>query len=317
MPQYKRKLKKGLRWYYKFDYQGRTYHSEAIYLTKQEAAKAEREKREEAEYQSGSRIKNKEITLLELINERLDYLKAAKTEKYYEESKFYFKKLFEYLGNIPVVDIEKSKMQKFLVEQSLHQKSRGNDNYAVNAMIRSYKALFTHGIKILEMPISNPCLGISFFPVKEHIKYIPTDEEIEKVLKQCNDRQRLLIEFVRDTGCRISEALNLRRRDVFKGYVILYTRKSKSGNLRPREAKFDTSKFEMPINQEERVFKEWKDAPRFLLNKTNGKWNWHNLRHRFASKLSQSNTPIFEIMCLLGHSNLETTQNYLQLLPKS
>ncbi|HDY87954.1 MAG TPA: site-specific integrase [bacterium] len=66
-------------------------------------------------------------------------------------------------------------------------------------------------------------------------------------------------------------------------------------------------------------FTRWGEHPRFLEKyvKKSGQesWNWHNLRHRFASKLSKEGRPLFEIMALLGHSNLSTTQNYLQLLP--
>jgi integrase len=98
---------------------------------------------------------------------------------------------------------------------------------------------------------------------------------------------------------------------------VLYTRKSKSSNLKPRDVKFDTSKFYKNKDENEKVFSYWSGIPRFLFKMTKGKWNWHNLRHRYASKLSQNNTPIFEIMCLLGHSKIETTQNYLQLLHKS
>jgi site-specific recombinase XerD len=43
-------------------------------------------------------------------------------------------------------------------------------------------------------------------------------------------------------------------------------------------------------------------------------WTWHNLRHKYASELCRKGVPLFEIMNLLGHSNLKTTQNYLQLL---
>ncbi len=44
MGQYKRKLKKGVRWFYSGQYMGNKYHSEAIYLSKTECTKAEREK---------------------------------------------------------------------------------------------------------------------------------------------------------------------------------------------------------------------------------------------------------------------------------
>ena len=314
MAQYPRKLKRGVRWFYKFSFNGQLYRSKAIYLNKLDAKKAELEMFKEVENKAGKVSDNSNMLLLDLINERLDFVKATKTNKYYIESRHYLKILLDHFGNISVQNITKGAIQKLFIEQSKIQKKRKRDNYVVNAMIRTYKALFFYGINYHDLEIKNPCLGIEMFPIKKRIKYIPTDSEIQEVLEKCDVNQRLLIEFVRDTGCRISEALYLRRRDVFDGYVILYTRKTKSGNLTPREAKFDTTTLILPNEPDERVYSSWNALPRFLARNTKGKWNWHNLRHRFASLLSKNNTPIFEIMSKLGHKNIETTQNYLQLL---
>ena len=317
MPQYKKQLKRGDRWFYKFSYQGRIFRSNAVYLTKQDARKAEIKELNEAENEIkvSSEHTNNDILLLDLINQRLDYLQAAKTKKYYTENKRFFKILFEYLGNIQVVDVRKADIQRLLIEESKSQKMKNNDNYIVNAMLRSFKSMFNYGILILDIKVTNPCLGLEFFSIEKKMKYIPTETEINTVLANCSKDQKRLLEFVRDTGCRISEALNLRRKDVFDGYVILHTRKSKSGNLMPREAKYDISKIFLSEVLEDKIFAQWSEEPKFLSRKTLGKWNWHNLRHKYASLLSKNNTPIFEIMSRLGHSNIKTTQHYLQLLP--
>lgn len=72
------------------------------------------------------------------------------------------------------------------------------------------------------------------------------------------------------------------------------------------------------VESEVRVFKRWNDNPKFLEKKIRKlqqkEWNWHNLRHRYASSLSKQGKPLFEIMTLLGHSQMSTSQNYLQLL---
>ena len=314
MPQYKKILKRGVRWFYKFSFQGKIYRSNAIYYSKQDAKKAESIEYNSVEKKQGIVISDSEMYLQDLINERLDYIKVAKSEKYYIESKRYLKLFYEYFGNISIYDLSRGDVQKYLLSQAEQCKSHHKDNYSVNAMLRCYKALFFYGIKFLDLNINNPCTGINFFSINRRIKYIPSDTEISEVLEKCNAEQRLLVEFVRDTGCRISESLNLRRRDVFDGYVILYTRKSKSSNLMPRKVKFDTSRFDLDTPLDIRIFKSWEEVPKFLSKKTNGKWNWHNLRHRYASILSNDGLPLFEIMTLLGHSNLETTQKYLQLL---
>ncbi len=67
------------------------------------------------------------------------------------------------------------------------------------------------------------------------------------------------------------------------------------------------------------LFNQWSVYTRYLVKKLcklkHPYWAFHSLRHRFASLLSKKNTPIYEIMSLLGHSSIETTQIYLQLLP--
>jgi integrase/recombinase XerD len=312
MPQYKKTLRRGIRWYFKFTYEGETYFSKAIYKTQSEARKAESIRFNEAEIVCNDNGMN-DINLLELINQRLDYVQAAKSEKYYEENKYYLTMLYKEFGEISVKSINSALILNLLIKFSVEQKKNGFDNYSVNALLRISKALFNHGIRFLKLNITNPCIGIDFFPVKKKIKYIPTDEEINQVLSSCNPEQKQLLEFVRDTGCRISEALNLRSEDVFNGYVILYTKKSKFGNLVPRKARYDTSKLPKP-NENGFIFYHWGEEPKFLTRKNDGKWSWHNLRHRFASILSKKGIPVFEIMVALGHSNLETTQRYLQLL---
>jgi integrase len=313
MPQYSRKLAKGIRWYYKFTYEGETYFSKTIFKSQLEAKRAENQRFKDVEKDAKS-TGIVDIDLLELINQRLDYVQAAKSEKYYQETKYYLGMLLNKIGNESVKSISSAIILNILIEYSKKQKQKNMDNYAVNALLRASKALFNHGIRFQKLDILNPCIGIEFFPVNKKLKYIPSDKEIEELLNLCTLEQKQLVEFVRDTGCRISEALNLRSEDIFDNYVVLYTRKSRNGDMVPRKAKYNYSKLPLP-DENGKVFHYWAEEPKFLSRKTKSKWCWHNLRHRFASIHSKKGTPIFEIMSLLGHSNIETTQKYLQLLP--
>lgn len=129
----------------------------------------------------------------------------------------------------------------------------------------------------------------------------------------------LLIDFVKDTGCRISEALRITDNDILETNIVLYTKKSRNSDLVPRKVPKPECIKDIRIESDKRLFNRWSDVPRFLEDKVRElkqrNWNWRNLRHRFASRLSKEGKPLFEIMSLLGHSNLKTTQNYLQLLP--
>ena len=149
-----------------------------------------------------------------------------------------------------------------------------------------------------------------------HLKYIPSDADIQAVKDKSSLIQNFLIDFVDQTGCRIMEAIRFRYQDTDGDLITLWTRKSKNSNLMPRRIpKPDCLTDKKGKGQ---VFTEWTSYPRFLEEKVKlldqTKWNWHNLRHRRASLWANQGMNTFEIMTRLGHTNLQTTQRYLQLL---
>lgn len=318
MAQYSRKLKRGIRWWYKFDLNGKTYFSKAIYLSKIEARKAENLQYETISSQARNTSQKVILSLLEAVNSRLDYVKVKKSKRYYVENQSYYKILLEHLGNVPLENIRKNDISSLLLKMSIDAQSKGFDNYKINSMLRITKALFNHSIDEFDLHFKNPCIGIKPFSVKRKLKYIPPDEDIDIVLNTCDPEERLLIEFVRDTACRINEALRLTGNDIQKDFVILYTKKSRNSDLVPRKVPIPSCLKNITIENKELLFKRWQTYPRFLEDKIKilklNTWSWHNLRHRKASKMSKEGVPLFDIMCFLGHSNLTTTQGYLQQL---
>jgi site-specific recombinase XerD len=319
MAQYQRRVKAGLRWFYKFNFQGVTHRSQCIYLTKTEANRAERKKHDELDQKLRNPDLQADFGLLEAINERLDYVKVKKSKSYYRDNIRYLNILYKQLGNIPLTKVSKAAIEDLLLDKSNSQQDIERDNYVVNAMLRLYKALFGYIIGKHNLTLKNPCDSIEFFSVTKKLKYIPSDNDIQAVLELCDEEQKLLIKTVRDTGARINEALRMWGKDILEQNIVLYTRKSNNSDLVPRKVPKPDYFNMITIQSDERLFKRWSDVPRFLEDKVREleqqNWSWHNLRHRFTSKLSKEGKPLFEIMMLLGHSNLKTTQNYLQLLP--
>lgn len=318
MAQYSRKLKKGIRWWYKFDCNNKTYFSSAEYLTKNEAKKAENAKYEEVSSQAQNPSEKPNLSLLEAINERLDYVHVKKSKNYYKDNKRYYSALLNRLGDVPISSITRKDINDFLFEHATKAKEKGRDNYAVNYMLNLFKALFNYAIENHELQMRNPCSGITHFSVKKKLKYIPSNADIEAVRKLCSFEQKLLIDFVAETGARINEPLKVTGKDIFDDYVILYTKKSRNSNVVPRKVPKPECIKDIILELDERLFKRWADTPKFLERKIQylkqKNWNWHNLRHRRASLWSKQGLPLYEIMSRLGHSNLATTQKYLQLL---
>ena len=185
MPQYQRKVKAGLRWWYKLSFEGKLYHSKAIYLTKNEAKRAEAEHLALLDRKRRNPRQKPVLSLLEIINERLDYVQVRKSRAYYKENKRYYTKLLEHFDNVSITGISKLDIQEFLLSISKESKIQNKDNYSVNAMLNIYKALFNYAIDNHDLNMRNPCAGIKHFPVRKKFKYIPSDEDIEDVKSLC------------------------------------------------------------------------------------------------------------------------------------
>jgi len=314
---YTRRLKKrGSRYFYSGQYLNVKYHSKAIYISRKEARIAEADRIREIDEQA--RNPKNDIGLKTLITKRLDYLLERKSKIYYKENRLYFKKLLDLTGDISVSEVSKEQIIQALSDYSQDLKKRKKTNQKVNGMIRCLKALFNFGIDLYDLNIKNPVKGVKPYSIDVKTKRIPTNAEIEAVKEICDKPERFLIDFCQETGCRINEALRLEKKDIGEDFIILYTRKSRNSNLTPR--KIPKPKCLNRRLRKGKIF-YWETTPRFLEKRVKKlkqkRWGWHSLRHKFASEHSHKGTPIFELMSLLGHSSLKTTQNYLQLLSLS
>ena len=109
---------------------------------------------------------------------------------------------------------------------------------------------------------------------------------------------------------KLGECIVLCYEDVHEDYVTLYTRKSQNSQRTPRHLPRPEC---ISTGGKGKAFKH-NAYPRFLEKKVkelkHPKWNWHSLRRRRAS-IWAKDKPLFEIMMLLGHNQIATTQRYL------
>jgi len=231
-----------------------------------------------------------------------------------------FKRLLKDVGDVQLDAIKRPMIHQFLINESKRLKKAGKGNYEVNAELRYIRALFNYAINDLEVLDINPAKKIGFYPIDKKLKYVPSESDFELVYQEAHRQQQGLIMFVKESGCRISEALRAKGSDIdlHMDLLTLWTRKKKNSDLTPRRIPLPDVLREYKCADDEKLFDEWVKNPRFIekiCKKIKIKvFGWHAYRHRKASILAKNNVPLVEIMAILGHDNIEVTQIYLRVL---
>jgi integrase len=296
-----------------------------------EAKRAEAIKKEELENPPPSVETPTDMGFLELANLRLDYVQAYKCNSYYLEHCYLVKRLMKIWNGLECGEITTRMVQDYLIR-------RGKDSaFAANRDLRYLRATFNFGIKQCLIK-ANPTNGLEFMPVERRLKYVPSKEDVAKVLLAANmDVQDYLVAIM-DTMGRMSEINRLTWGDVDfeRRWLVLYTRKKKGGHLTPRKVPMTTRLSQMLLKRhttrdQEKPWVFWRqywsrkagkfvDGPyqdrkaimRILCQKAGVKYfRFHALRHFGASVLDSINVPIEDIQRILGHENRTTTEIYL------
>ena len=171
-------------------------------------------------------------------------------------------------------------------------------------------------------------------PIKKAPKKLPkvlTKEEIRTIIKSINnEKHKLIIKLLYSTGLRVSELINLRRKDIDVNERIVYVYGGKGNKDRKtiigESLLIDLLKYYSNTNfKTEYVFegrkgKYSKKSVQAILKKAGKtigkKVTPHMLRHSFATHLLEQGTSLRVIQELLGHSNLRTTQIYTKVSTK-
>lgn len=121
-------------------------------------------------------------------------------------------------------------------------------------------------------------------------------------------------------GLRISEIINLEPRDINMKEKKIFIRQGKGGKDRvvPLPKGFKQKHYSMlPIKIGIRALQDALKmaAGRSGLIKNKPDVHFHSLRHGFGSQMAKKGVPIHHIRTLMGHSNISTTNVYLELNP--
>ena|GEM_PF-2554745 len=164
---------------------------------------------------------------------------------------------------------------------------------------------------------------------------VPSEEIIQKIIDQANIFYSVLFEFLRDTGCRTIEVVELKVEDLRENVLTVHT--AKAGGLATRQLKISDSLLE---KLKRHVIKCRKTGYLFERNGRCLKENrmrkaiikyrrrvvekygireaenvhLHTFRHYYASRVYQETKDLVLVKSLLGHSNIKSTEIYTHVV---
>jgi len=201
-----------------------------------------------------------------------------------------------------------------------------------NRRIRTLKALWNwHKAEL----IGNPWQAVKPFPEEEFVKYVPSKDDVAKVLAAATQQERDILTFISYTGARLSEVLHLKWEDVLDSAIRLWTHKSRNGSKTSRLVPVGYTLHDVLA----RLHPLSEGSPYVFVNPaTHGpyrrnqpsichmlkrlcreagvrEFGFHALRHYFASMLISTNkATVCDVQHVLGHQRATTTDTYLRSL---
>lgn len=314
-----------------------TRYTNAWFKTKKDALKAEAERKEEITNPKPAVIAQTDMGFLELVNKKLDHVKAYNTESHYWDFFYNARRWIKSWGKLNCKEVSREIVQKFILERSKVSACAANQD------LRHLRSAFNYGKKN-ELIDVNPTYGIEFLPIEKRIKYVPSSQDIDKLIDVADPDTQDYLWTVRETMARISEVNRLTWNDINleERYVVLYTRKKKGGHLTSRkvpmtEKLYDVLSKRFSLRDKTKQWVFWytyssrklgkvvsgpymdrKDIMWDLCEKAGVRYfRFHALRHAGASIMENSNVPIGAIQRILGHENRSTTEIYLHSLGMS
>jgi len=149
-----------------------------------------------------------------------------------------------------------------------------------------------------------------------------TEEEFTRLLKKTkkpHHKVAYLLGF--GAGLRISEIVNLESRhiDINERKIFVEQGKGSKDRVVPlpkgfKEKHLSLIPIKIGIRALQKAFKTHAKNAGLLNDKPS--LHFHSLRHGFATNAISKNIPIHHVRTLMGHSNISTTNVYLEMNPK-
>lgn len=147
------------------------------------------------------------------------------------------------------------------------------------------------------------------------------EEEFGKLIKSTKKEEHKLAFLLGfGSGMRVSEIIKLQKADINlrDKKIFIHQGKGKKDRIVPvpkgfKEKHLGMIPFGIGVRALEKAFKVAAKDSGLLTTKPDA--HFHSLRHGFASQAVKNGIPIHFVRTLMGHSNISTTNVYLELNP--
>ena len=243
------------------------------------------------------------------------------------------------MNRLNFAKVKQGDIQRYLEYlQNLNKKSS-----TISRSLASIRLFYQHGVKTKKVK-KDPTEGVQSPKIEKRIPAILTSQEVNLLLDQPKNadlkgvRDKAMLEFAYATGMRVTEIISLdikdinleegtvicqtgsKQRNIPLGTLSLAALKDYVENARNVLVKNETEKsLFVNINGKRltrqgfwKIVKYYKEQAHITKEITP-----HVLRHSFATHLLQNGADLKSIQTMLGHSDISSTQVYMQFQDES
>lgn len=226
---------------------------------------------------------------------------------------------FHYIKNVTKYP-DVALLKKYLLEKQGRGQSSQTINLHLNAIKYFYREIFKSNVEI----------NIKFAKTASKLPVVLSRSEIEKIIASISNlKHRILASLSYGAGLRVSEAINLKIKDVDLAELTIHIKGAKGNKDRitifPEKIKNDIMSLSDDRSGNDYLFASERGGKltersaqkifESALKKAGIKKDatFHSLRHSFATHLLENGVDVRYVQELLGHQNIRTTQLYTKV----